>query len=88
LSGIIQKVAEIDALVQAITASSKEQAVGLAEVNTAVTQMDQVVQQNAAMVEESTAAAVALKNEVHDLSAMVARFQISGGSSVRSRRAA
>lgn len=88
LKGIISKVAEIDTLVREISASSKEQAVGLAEVNTAVTQMDQVVQQNAAMVEESTAATVALKNEVHDLSSMVARFQISGVQNTRRWRAA
>ena len=43
-------------MVAEIAAGAKEQATGLAEVNTAVNQMDQVTQQNAAMVEESTAA--------------------------------
>jgi methyl-accepting chemotaxis protein len=76
LKGIIAKVTEMDALVRQISASSQEQATGIAEINTAVSQMDQVVQQNAAMVEESTAAAHALKNETLDLSAMVGKFQI------------
>ena len=39
-------------MIRAIAASAQEQATGLAQVNTAVNQMDQVVQQNAAMVEE------------------------------------
>jgi methyl-accepting chemotaxis protein len=80
LRDMIDKIAAIDALVREISASSREQATGLAEINTAVGQMDQVVQQNAAMVEESTAAAHALKSETQDLSAMVGRFEIGGGS--------
>jgi methyl-accepting chemotaxis protein len=76
LGEIIERIAVMDGLVREISASSKEQATGLAEINTAVGQMDQVVQQNAAMVEESTAAAFALKNETQDLTEMVGRFQI------------
>jgi methyl-accepting chemotaxis protein len=83
LRGIIEKIASMDALVREISTSSKEQATGLAEINTAVTQMDQVVQQNAAMVEESTAAAHALKAETQDLSAMVGRFAIGGEGETR-----
>jgi methyl-accepting chemotaxis protein len=87
LSEIIERIAVMDGLVREISASSKEQATGLAEINTAVGQMDQVVQQNAAMVEESTAAAFALKNETQDLTEMVGRFQI-GGKTAAPRRAA
>ncbi|MDR3463950.1 MAG: methyl-accepting chemotaxis protein [Beijerinckiaceae bacterium] len=76
LGQIIERIEIMDRLVREISASSKEQASGLAEINTAVGQMDQVVQQNAAMVEESTAAAFALKNETQDLTEMVGRFQI------------
>jgi methyl-accepting chemotaxis protein len=78
LTDIIEKVSEMDALVRKISASSQEQAAGLAEINTAMNQMDQVVQQNAAMVEESTAAAHALKGETANLTGMVGRFQIGG----------
>ena len=53
---IVTQVGEIDAVIATIAASAQEQANGLAEVNTAVSAMDQVTQQNAAMVEQSTAA--------------------------------
>ena len=75
LGGIVAKVAEIDALIAEIALSSQEQAVGLSQVNTAVNQMDQVTQQNAAMVEEATAAAASLKAEALDLTNLVGRFQ-------------
>jgi methyl-accepting chemotaxis protein len=70
------QVAEINELVGEIAASSKEQAVGLAEVNQAVNQMDQVTQQNAAMVEQSTAASHALSTEAAELERLVSRFQV------------
>ena len=47
---------------------------GLAEINTAVNQIDQVTQQNAAMVEESTAASHAMKAEAESLASLVAQF--------------
>ncbi|MBS0332831.1 MAG: hypothetical protein JSS35_08700, partial [Proteobacteria bacterium] len=62
------------------------QATGLAEVNTAVNQMDQVVQQNAAMVEESTAATHSLKSETAELVRLVSRFRVE--QAVSSARAA
>jgi methyl-accepting chemotaxis protein len=75
LVGIVAKVAEIDGLISEIALSSQEQATGLAEVNTAVNQMDQVTQQNAAMVEQATAASASLKAEARELAQLVARFQ-------------
>ncbi|MBW4021896.1 MAG: methyl-accepting chemotaxis protein [Proteobacteria bacterium] len=74
LTGIVVKVTEIDALVAGIASSTREQALGLAQVNTAVNEMDQVTQQNAAMVEEATAAAGQLKTEALELSRLVSRF--------------
>jgi methyl-accepting chemotaxis protein len=76
LKDIAAQVAHIDGLVREISAASREQATGLAEINIAVKQMDQVVQQNAAMVEESTAAAHALKSETSELTTMVGRFTV------------
>ena len=73
---IVGRVEEIDSLVGEIAASAQEQATGLAEVNGAVNQMDQVTQQNAAMVEESTAASHALAGEAEVLAGSVARFKI------------
>lgn len=60
----------------AIATSSREQAVGLSEVNTAVNQMDQVTQQNAAMVEESNAASAGLVGEAERLSHLISKFQL------------
>ncbi|RYF90028.1 MAG: methyl-accepting chemotaxis protein, partial [Caulobacteraceae bacterium] len=76
LGRIVGRVGEIDGLVSEIAASSKEQAVGLAEVNTAVNQMDQVTQQNAAMVEQSTAASHSLRSEAAELTRMIGRFRL------------
>ncbi len=75
LERIVVKVSEISTLVSDITASAQEQATGLAQVNTAVNQMDQVTQQNAAMVEQSTAASHALAQEASELTRLVARFR-------------
>jgi methyl-accepting chemotaxis protein len=71
------QVVSINAQLDAIATSAKEQAVGLTEVNTAVNQMDQVTQQNAAMVEESTAASNSLAAEVDRLRNIVGEFQIN-----------
>ena len=78
LQAIVGKVGEIDALVSAIAASGQEQATGLNQVNAAVNQMDQTVQQNAAMVEQSTAASHALKGEAGNLMQMIGRFRVAG----------
>ena len=59
-----------------IATSAKEQSVGLAEVNTAVNQMDQVTQQNAAMVEETSAAGATLATESSRLRELISHFQL------------
>ncbi|WP_236775298.1 methyl-accepting chemotaxis protein [Agrobacterium tumefaciens] len=61
-----------------IATSAREQSVGLAEVNTAVNQMDQVTQQNAAMVEETSAAGATLASESGKLRELVSQFQLGG----------
>ena len=68
--------AEINVIVADIAASAQEQATGLHEVNTAVNQMDQVTQQNAAMVEEATASSHTLSQETEELTKLVGRFQV------------
>jgi len=78
LQRIVAHVNEISGLVGDIALSAREEAQGLAEVNTAVNQMDQVTQQNAAMVEEATAASRMLAEETKELSRLVGRFSISG----------
>jgi len=63
---------------KAIANAATEQSVGLAEVNTAVNQMDQVTQQNAAMVEESTAASATLSDEASRLGQLIGQFRLDG----------
>jgi len=75
LDGIVSKVGEIDGLISEIARSAQEQATGLNQVNSAVNQMDQVTQQNAAMVEQTTAAAANLRTEAHDLADLMKRFK-------------
>jgi methyl-accepting chemotaxis protein len=78
LQRIVAHVNQISGLVGEIAASAREEAQGLSEVNSAVNQMDQVTQQNAAMVEQATAASRMLAEETKELARLVARFRISG----------
>ena len=76
LEKIVAQVAEVTDLVAEIAASAREQSTGLGEVNSAVNQMDQVTQQNAAMVEQSTAASHGLAQEAEELANLVAKFKV------------
>ena len=75
LTAIATQVEEVNDAVTAIAASAVDQSNGLAEVNRAVNQMDQVTQQNAAMVEQSTAASHNLAQETAELVRMAERFR-------------
>jgi methyl-accepting chemotaxis protein len=75
LSTIVTKVTEITSQISEIARSAQEQATGLNQVNVAVNQMDQVTQQNAAMVEQTTAAASNMKSEAGELTRLVTRFR-------------
>jgi methyl-accepting chemotaxis protein len=86
LQRIVTKVAEMSGLVAEIAASAQEQSTGLSQVNTAVNQMDQVTQQNAAMVEESTAASHSLAGEAEELSNLVSHFEIGQPAQVATAR--
>jgi methyl-accepting chemotaxis protein len=71
-------VVTINQHMDAIATSSKEQSTGLSEVNTAVNQMDQVTQQNAAMVEETNAASATLAAEASRMKELITQFQLGG----------
>lgn len=87
LNMIVGKVNEISTLVAEIAVASQEQSTGLGEINTAINQMDQVTQQNAAMVEQSTAASHQLKREAAELTELTARFQTGAAlDQVKTRR--
>ncbi|MCO5731855.1 methyl-accepting chemotaxis protein [Rhizobium sp. SSA_523] len=80
LKTIGQFIVEINGHMDSIATSSREQSTGLAEVNQAVNAMDQTTQQNAAMVEQSTAASSALANEAAKLRDLVDQFQLGSAS--------
>jgi methyl-accepting chemotaxis protein len=88
LEQIAAQVGEITGLVSDIASSAQEQAVGLAQVNTAVNQMDQVTQQNAAMVEESTAASHGLARESIELERLMGQFTLGDAAGVPAEVAA
>jgi len=81
LGRIVTQVSQLNNLVAELAASAKEQATGLGEVNAAVNQMDQVTQQNAAMVEQATAASHGLSGEAQELSRLVGQFRIGESAS-------
>jgi methyl-accepting chemotaxis protein len=76
IEGVIANVRRVSDIVGEISSASVEQSKGIGEVNTAVSQLDQVTQQNAALVEESAAAAASLKEQVGLLSHSVQRFRL------------
>jgi methyl-accepting chemotaxis protein len=85
LDRIVGEVGRINVLVTEIASAAQEQATGLAQVNVAVNQMDQVTQQNAAMVEEATAASHALSQEATNLSNLMGQFRLGDGHAAPAR---
>ncbi|SOB98743.1 methyl-accepting chemotaxis protein [Rhodobacter maris] len=80
LEGILISVNDIATRVSKIALSAREQSSGLSEINNAMLQLDQVTQQNAAMFEQTTAAAQALGRGVEALTATTARFDAAPGT--------
>ncbi|HEY9233477.1 MULTISPECIES: globin-coupled sensor protein [Phenylobacterium] len=85
LSRIVGQVSDVHELVAEISTSAQEQATGLAQVNTAVNEMDRVTQQNAGMVHETATAAADLTLRAQTLGELVGRFRLA---SQGARRAA
>lgn len=78
---IISQVQEIDQNVAAIVRASREQSTGLKEISEAVSNIDQATQQNAAMVEEQTAASHSLASEANELNRLIAQFRVNAEGS-------
>ena len=81
MSEVVTSIKRVTDLMNEINVASNEQSSNVAQVSNAVTQMDRVTQQNAALVEESAAAADSLKQQAHDLVQAVAVFKLAPGSS-------
>ncbi len=87
LSTIVERVAHISSLISEIATSANEQSTGLNEINTGVVHLDQVTQQNAAMVDQSTAASQSLNKDAVLLSDLVGRFRIGPDHATSASRA-
>jgi len=76
MNEIVRSIQRVNDIMSEVAAASKEQSDGIAQVNRAVSQMDEVTQQNAALVEETTAAAVSLAEQAQILREAAVRFRI------------
>jgi methyl-accepting chemotaxis protein len=73
---VVASIKKVTEIVAAISTSSQEQSIGIEQVNLAITQMDEVTQQNAALVEEGAAAAQSLHDQSNDLAKLVQSFKL------------
>lgn len=76
LAEIVVRVKKVTDVMAEIASSSREQASGIEQVNKAITMMDDVTQQNAALVEEASAAAQALTEQASNLTQLIARYRV------------
>ena len=76
MNEIVASVQRVSDMIGDITAASNEQSQGIGQVNTAVTQLDRMTQQNAALVEQSAAAAESLKQQATRLNEVVGAFRL------------
>ncbi len=80
LTEIVESIKKVTAVVGEIANASAEQSTGLEEINKALTQMDEVTQQNSALVEENAATAKTLEGQAKSMDERVAGFRLRGGS--------
>ena len=83
MTEVVGSIRRVTDLMGEISAASNEQSLGVAQIGEAVQQMDQVTQQNAALVEEMAAAASSLKSQAQDLVGTVAVFKLGGSDAPR-----
>ncbi|WP_293780705.1 methyl-accepting chemotaxis protein [uncultured Oxalicibacterium sp.] len=84
---VVHSVRNVTDIMSEIMAASQEQSSGIEQVNTAISQMDQVTQQNAALVEEAAAAAASLKEQANNLTEAVSIFRVNENDVITSVRA-
>ena len=85
---IVQGIGRVTDIMADITLASAEQSTGIEQVNEAITQMDGVTQQNAALVEEAAAAAASLQEQATTLAQLVSVFNVGNGRPGAARQAA
>ncbi len=79
---IIDSINQVGGIISEISVASQEQSAGIDQINIAVNSMDEVTQQNAALAEETSAAAVSLTEEAEGMNKMMAFFTLSNSSSI------
>ncbi|MEB0139877.1 methyl-accepting chemotaxis protein [Undibacterium sp. CCC2.1] len=77
MNEVVTSVARVRDIISEITVASTEQSLGIEQVNVAITQMDQVTQQNAALVEQAAAAAASMQSQASKLSEVVSAFKLA-----------
>jgi methyl-accepting chemotaxis protein len=77
---IVQSVQRVSGIIEEISASSAEQSSHMQQVNSTVDELEQMTQQNAALVEESAAAAGAMSEQAAVLERLVGRFKLAGAA--------
>jgi methyl-accepting chemotaxis protein len=80
MSEIVQSIARVTDIMSEIASASLEQTMGIEQINCAVSQMDEVTQQNAALVEEAAAAAGSMQEQAAALAALVSTFKLARDS--------
>ncbi len=83
MNEVVESVQRVTDIMSEISAASQEQTLGIEQINQAVAQMDQVTQQNAALVEEAAAAADSMRHEAGNLERAVSVFQLEPSSGQR-----
>ena len=86
MTEIVASVQRVSDIIGEITAATAEQSSGIGQVNTAVTQLDQMTQQNAALVEESAAAAESLKEQAYKLAEVVSAFKLKQDAQLKTQQ--
>ena len=85
MTEVVDSIRRVTDLMGEISAASREQSQGVAQVGEAVTQMDHVTQQNAALVEQMAAAASSLKTQAQELVQTVSIFKLEGGDALSAK---
>jgi methyl-accepting chemotaxis protein len=80
---VVSAVKRVTDIMGEITAASSEQSQGIEQVNTAITKMDDVTQQNAALVEQAAAAAESMQEQAQQLAQLMGGFKLASGGSVK-----
>ena len=84
MDNVVDSVKRVSTIIGEITMAGREQSSGIEQINQAISQMDAVTQQNAALVEEAAAAAASLQNQATTLSSLVSTFKVDATSTTKS----